>query len=470
MNDHAAIRHVRGFRLMLVLALAVRLAALALLIGSDASGAYAYEHGEIARNLLQGNGFSVRLLGAWGLTSQQAPVVPFLLAGCYAVAGAGTSTAHHLFFGLQAVEGVLTVAGAMALAVRVFGPSRRVLLVGAWTALHPTLVYAVTHIQVVSTATMLLVWAFVGLWDIRARPNRRGAAATGLLMGLLALTDPILALAGVGATAAWLLIDRPRSRSEAIRLAKAWAVLVAMSVATLLPWTIRNYRVHGRPVFVKSTFGYAFWQGNNRLSSGTDKVVRASVAETLAEHTGSGLAAADERLWRARHEAGCVDDIALTSEEKLRLGLLSEAARSSELMRRAKEDLAAEPGRYARLSLRRLRYFLWFDETNPKTATPIYRAPHALLTIAAGAGWLLMGSAMRRKLAMTSIAFGLTAAFHALTITAPRFHVPWEPLLIVWATASLCAAEPAWSGFRSSLGRFVSTAFRGRSASTSGSR
>ena len=39
-----------------------------------------------------------------------------------------------------------------------------------------------------------------------------------------------------------------------------------------------------------------------------------------------------------------------------------------------------EPGRYARLCLRRLRYFVLFDETNPKTRSTVYRAGHLALS------------------------------------------------------------------------------------------
>jgi len=454
-----------AFRLTIAVAVLSRIVAVALLIGMDASGVYAYEHGEIARNLIEGRGFSVRLLGTWGLTSQQAPFVPFLLAGCYAVAGAGTSTANHLFFAIQAVEGGVLAAGAIALAARFFSRSGWAILAGLGVAVYPPLVYSGTHIQVVATATALLVWVFVALYDLREFRKPRDAIFAGVLMGLLALTDPILALAGVGATIAWIAIDRPKHRTEAISLARLWALLVIVSFGVLLPWSIRNWHVHGRPVFVKSTFGYAFWQGNNRLSSGTDKVVRESVDAALAEPSG-GLSGLHDQLWKARHEAGCVDDIALSVEAKKTLGKLPEAERSAELMRRARADLAAEPGRDAKLCLRRLGYYLWFDDTNPKTATAFYRIPHGGLSIGAVAGLVTMGSVMRRKMAFMIIAFGLVAAFHALTITAPRFHLPWEPAMIVWSVAGMRACLAGRASERADLSRRNENASRFRPATT----
>ena len=416
------------------LAVAARLAAVCILHHNSTTNIYTYEHGEIARNLLAGRGFSVELLGTWGLTSQQAPLVPYLLAGCYSVAGVGSSSAHWLFFAIQSMEGGLLVVGTMGLANRFIGKPNWALVSGFFVAIHPSLVYSATHIQVVSTATMLLVWLFLALFDLRQRPSRCNANRAGLLMGLIALTDPILVLAGVGTTLAWLIFDRPESQFERQKLLRYWSLLVMVSGLTISPWLVRNAIVHGQFVFVKSTFGYAFWQGNNRLSVGTDKVMRDSVLGAFSGNA-SGLSGLNDQIWAARHEAGCVDDIALSKAQKQALGQLPEVARSAELYRRVKAELASEPGRYLALCLRRLRFFLWLDETNPKTAVLYYRIPHLLLTVFSLAGVFTMNSLVRRKISPTIIAFLLTTVFHAMTITAPRFHLPWEPLMMVWGVA-----------------------------------
>ncbi len=187
---------------------------------------------------------------------------------------------------------------------------------------------------------------------------------------------------------------------------------------------------------IKSSFGYAFWQGNCALSEGTDKVVRASVERTLARRSGS-LRDLNATLWEARHEAGYLDDIALTRADYRELGAVSEPERSRKLFRRAIADLQGEPGRYARLCLRRLRYFVFFDETNPKTRSTIYRVSHLALTALAALGWLLATPEIRRKLGPTALTVALIASFHALTIVSARFHLPIEPLMALWAAAGV---------------------------------
>jgi hypothetical protein len=323
------------------------------------------------------------------------------------------------------------VAGGLRLAREIAPERPRVALAAALvTAVHPSLVYAATHVQVALLATTLLMWTLALAFQLGR--TGRGSATTGLLLGLLILTDPILGIAGVGVT--WAIVSA-RRLVEAMRLL-AW--LAAVTAITLTPWTIRNYRVHGELVVVKSSFGYAFWQGNCKQSEGTDKVVRSSVERALSHANVSvDPRAVNASLWKARHEAGYLDDVVLTSDDYRTLGAVTEPQRSRILFRRALQDLRADPGRYLSLCLRRLRYFIFFDETNPKTRSLIYRTSHLGLTILATLGLALAAPDVRRRLRPTVATALLIAAFHSLTIVSARFHIPIEPLMAIWAACGL---------------------------------
>ena len=241
-----------------------------------------YEHGEIAANLLARKGFTTRFLGAEGPTSQQAPIYPALVALAFRIAGVETPQALLLLELGQSLLGGFLVLGVLAMA-RTIAPDRPGLALSAalLTALHPTLVYAATHVQVASLGTTLLIGALAAAYRTGTSRTLLDAAFTGVLLALLALTDPILALAASGV--AWA-VCRPwtphRDRRRTIALL---AVIVVTALAGISPWLIRNARVHGEFVAIKSTFGYAFWQGNCSLSEGTDKVVRRSVERVLVK-------------------------------------------------------------------------------------------------------------------------------------------------------------------------------------------
>ena len=420
-------------RFLICLAIGLRVG-LILVLQSHTVPHSTYEHGEIAANLLASRGFSVKFLGADGPTSQQAPLYPAIVAAFYAIGGVETPRSLLFLQLAQAVLGGVLVAGVMALA-REITPDRprSAIFAGLIAAVYPTLVYATTHNQVASLAATLLTWTLV--FAYRAGRTNHGAIGAGICLGLLTLTDPILAV--VAPAAVWA-IAMVRGWRGAIRPVLVMGLLASLCVA---PWIVRNAFVHGEFFFIKSSFGYAFWQGNCALSEGTDKVVRSSV-EVALKSGGTGLKGLNESLWKARHEAGYLDDIALTREDYQSLAKLSEPARSRVLFRRAIDDLRADPTRYPRLCWRRLRYFVLFDETNPKTRSLLYRVPHATLTLMAVLGLILTPAGVRRGLGPTLLTAGLIAVCHALTIVSARFHIPIEPLMAVWAAGCLRVIQP----------------------------
>lgn len=417
----------------IAMAVAVRAAAV-LALQSHTVPRSTYEHGEIAASLLAGRGFSVRFLGAEGPTSQQAPVYPMIVAGAYALGGVATPRALLILELGQAALGGVLVAGVLRLARQV-APGRPT-VAGASAliaACHPTLVYAATHVQVASLAATLLVWTLVFAGKLAVTASRRDGFAFGLTLAALVLTDPILGL--VAPAAAWAIV---RGRGGLRAAARPLATVALIATLGVMPWIARNYKVHGELVLVKSSFGYAFWQGNCAGSLGTDKVARASVERVLARGGGgNGLAGLNKKLWEARHEAGYIDDVLLTRADYRKLGSVAEPERSRILFRRALADLRAEPGRYRRLCLARLQAFVFFDETNPKTRSLIYRVGHLGLTGLAVAGLLLAPGVVRARLGPSVVAATLIAAFHAATIVSARFHIPIEPLLAVWAASGL---------------------------------
>jgi hypothetical protein len=144
-------------------------------------------------------------------------------------------------------------------------------------------------------------------------------------------------------------------------------------------------------------------------------------------------------LWEARHETVYIDDLLLKPTRYREFAELSEPARSRLLLVRAVDFIREHPGRYAALCCQRLRYFLLFDETNPKAANLLYRTSTMLWLMLACLG-LAMATRLRdgnghrliRRLSPTVAIFAAVMLFHTLTIVSARFRIPVEPLTFVW--------------------------------------
>src|SRR6185312_1733369 len=148
------------------------------------------------------------------------------------------------------------------------------------------------------------------------------------------------------------------------------------------------------------------------------------------------LAGMHRAMWEARHETLYIDDVLLVPGGYREFAGLSEPERSRLLFGRAWDFIRHEPARYLRLCARRLRYFLLFDETNPKTASRVYRIATVTWLVLAFTGSLALAGQWRRMWPTWTI-FGVVALFHTLSIVSARFRIPIEPISFVWAAGAV---------------------------------
>ncbi len=430
--------HQRAICLGLLIAAALLVRIAAVLVLQAYQEPYLYEHGEIASNLVQGRGFTVHFLGVEGPTSQQAPVIPYVLAAAYWIWGVNSPSALLAFQLLQCLIGAAVVPCVAMLGWRLVPQMPGVgWFAAVLAAFHPVHIYLVTHVQVVVWATLGLTALVTLVIYLRssADANLAGAACAGLLAGLLLLIEPIYAVVlPMLACALWIRVgERPTLAGL-----RPVAVMTGVALLTVMPWLVRNYRVHGECVFVKSTFGYAFWQGNHPASWGTDKIPKPSALDMLTDHDGS-WAGQHRAMAEARSETLYIDDVLLKPHGYARFQHLSEPQRSRLLGQEVWPHLTAHPDRYLKLCWQRLNFFWLCDKTNPKTYHPLYRLSAWLGCWMAVAG-LVVSWSQRKQWWPVYATLLLVTGFHAMTIVSARFRVPLEPLSFVAIALLLAAA------------------------------
>lgn len=180
------------------------------------------------------------------------PLYPYFLAVPLALTG-GLEAARWLQLALASLM-VPAVGRVGALA---FSPRVGTVAAGI-TAFYPELVWFSFHFWVENVFLLLLWWALERLrWS--GRSDRLGPAlAAGLLWGLAVLAREtalyFLPVAGV-----WLLRRRAPGAGG-----RAAAFLLA-ALATIAPWTWRNWAVFGAFVPVSTAGGQNLFQGNTRI-------------------------------------------------------------------------------------------------------------------------------------------------------------------------------------------------------------
>lgn len=399
-----------------------------------------HEHADIARNLASGRGFSFNFFGDIKKdplpTSQQAPLVPSLLAGAYLMLGIETSAALGAMLALQIAVSSWTCVLLARFAAGAAGRRDVGVLAGLLAALYPPLVLAPLHVQALVWNLFWLALMLAGAQDLRAGRLRLGAIslAAGGIGGLL--TDPILA-APLGLLLSLLAAERFASSG---RLGLKLPVAIGLAVLVgLAPWLARNVAVHGRFAFVKNSFWYVFWQGNTLLSAGTDKL---PFDEANLALPASSVADAAAALQEARGRCRSVNDHLSVAELHELEALPTESARMDWFGRRIRAELAAAPSHYLAMCGKRWSAWWGFDPTNPKSLLPSYRAAYLSLAALAALGLFLVS--WHGLLPALLVAGGLTAV-HVLVITSARFRIPLEMLMLIPAAATLARTSGAFA-------------------------
>jgi hypothetical protein len=209
------------------------------------------EYFNIARSMVNGEGFANPFDGSTGPTAWMPPLLPTILAGLLWVCDGDRDTVMAIVVFVQ----VMVLIGTGILVLALARQTTRL-----WAAV-PVTVFLVTllcnfQLCFQSTHDCWLVLLFVdlliaGLCWLRPLDRGRTAAVWGLFGGLCALVNPIVAL--TWGTFSLVVGFQARAWSRL-------AIALLFAGLTLTPWTVRNYLVFGRLIPVKSNLAYELYQ------------------------------------------------------------------------------------------------------------------------------------------------------------------------------------------------------------------
>jgi 4-amino-4-deoxy-L-arabinose transferase-like glycosyltransferase len=192
-----------------------------------------------------------------------APGYLALIGGVYSVTGRN-------LLALRLVEATIstgTVALVGGLGSAIFGPAAG-LVAAALAAFHPVML-VLPVIQYAENLLMLLTaLAFGSFVFAMRRPSAWRWTLAGMAFGLAMLTKPIMGAALPG-LAIGAMVQARRARMPWLRPAALFALALTL---TLVPWTVRNYRIHHCWFLVSTQGGTSFWAGNNLLATGASDV------------------------------------------------------------------------------------------------------------------------------------------------------------------------------------------------------
>jgi 4-amino-4-deoxy-L-arabinose transferase-like glycosyltransferase len=417
--------HDRAWLCVLGVALAVRLVIFAGSAGADLRIADEQHYATLAANLHQGKGFS-----QWGQpTSMRPPLYPAMIAGIWALTGAGRFDAVRL---AQLVFGLVSVWAVHATARRLYD-QRTALGAALVTALYPTLVVSGVLVLTEVVFTTLLLLFVLGVVSLLSRSTPALALATGIALGLAALTRSVM-WPFVVVTAAFLLAAAPGSFR---RRAAAAALLTCGYLVIVGPWAWRNTRLQGTVTVIDTMGGLNLLMGNY-------------------EHT------PENRMWAAAEltgtSVGWNRDLPLHDDDGADW---TEGRKEKWAQRQALAYIAAHPATTLRRSLLKFADFWGLErEFLAGVARGMFPLPRmaavgaaAVITVSwmgvaalAAVGLVLVPPTDRRSHAFILLVVLFVCGVHSVVFAHSRYHLPLVPLLGIYAAAAV--RSRGWRRFR----------------------
>ncbi|MFH0859831.1 MAG: glycosyltransferase family 39 protein [Candidatus Altiarchaeota archaeon] len=242
--------------LLLLLCLVVRLAYI-ILAGDEIFPPDGLLYDELARNVLEGKGFTYQ-----GFKAFRAPGYPLFLALLYVFSSS-------LFF--VRVAGVLmstfTAYLVYLTAKEAFHNERVSQLSLLFFSLYP---YSIYYTAAVSTETLYSLLFMALMYQLLRMSDTREYMLAGVIAAVAILVKPYT-LAFMVPAWLWTLMSKKKPL-------KCIAFSAVAMILILSPWIVRNYLIFDKLVFISTNGGVNLWMGNSPSSE------EAVVGEYLHEH------------------------------------------------------------------------------------------------------------------------------------------------------------------------------------------
>jgi hypothetical protein len=317
-----------------VAALLVRLATMVVLetYRFKTEQSFGFGYGLTAKHVVLGEGFSM-MQDESGVPRPSAispPGYVYLLALIFSIFGIYSVQSAIVIEIIQSLTAALTCLAFYHVGKR-FNETVGLLAALAVAFYPPSILFSVMRISPIILVVLLLALIIHYLFKIQEHWRYRDAVVCGVLMAVNALMEPVV-IGFYIASCIWLLLWSSGSRLAAV---KCSVTMGLVTIVCILPWTIRNYVVFNDFVLIKSSMGKNLLEGNRP--------------------SGDGIIFTYE-----------YDDV-FSAKELKELKGLNEVERNNVMQRRAVEFIKADPGRFVRLTLRRI-YYYW-SPVNPYRPT-----------------------------------------------------------------------------------------------------
>lgn len=373
----------------------------------------AWEYGDIAENIVEGRGFSRinEFSHTIENTSSHAPLYPYFLSFFYQF---GRKNWVYLIIQLiQILVSALTIWIIYKTTLLLFNRlSAIIAALGA--SLYPPLIYYSTKLT--PTVWTVFFTSLTIFFILKLKNNSlRTTFLCGIAMGLSILTNPI-AFAFFPALIIWYLVKKPVGFRKL-------CLLILVTLVVLVPWTIRNHKIHHRLVPVTTQFCKNLWIGNNPNATGTDYY----------------------RVLLSKKPLFVLMTSTLSRKVKHDLSKKTEIERSDYFLEQGLAFIVQNPIKSMNLLFTKAFYFWWFapPEINGSVDAIKYRTINILIYLPLlvlgiiGIVLSLSHNYKKQSLVLILVLIIISATYIFTHVGLARYRMPVEAILLIFASLSV---------------------------------
>lgn len=226
---------------------------------------FGYEAGRVARSIANGDGFSSPFEPGNLPTAWVAPIYPYILSLVFKVFGIYSKGSAFTILLINSLFSSLTTIVIYYIAKTAINRSVGLLSAIVFAVYPPAIWHSINTIWNTTLSTFFVTVLILYSLYTYQRLNNGKSVVCGVLMGLTALTNPVI-MAFYPFFFLWLYT---KLRNSVTNVSVYITLIIISFIVTLSPWLVRNYMVFGKFILVKSTLGVELRLGNNPNATGS---------------------------------------------------------------------------------------------------------------------------------------------------------------------------------------------------------
>jgi 4-amino-4-deoxy-L-arabinose transferase-like glycosyltransferase len=372
----------------------------------DHDFSFGWEMGRIGRAIATGRGFADPFDGQTGPTAWESPLYPYLIAGVFRITGVYTHASALILLAINSIFSALTCIPIFLIAKRCFTEKVALWTTWLWAVLPSVMYWSTRWVWETSLAAFLfalIFWLTLKLEDFEDTTPWMGF---GVLWGVAALSNASL-LSFLPVSGLWAWYRRAKKGMPSLSGVSLAALFFA---ATIAPWSVRNFEVFGKFIFIRSNFGAELRLGNGPGADGT-WMSYVHPSQNIVE-------------FRRYQQLGEVAYVAMRKREAI-------------------DFIRADYGRFAWISLKRFVYY-WGGLPRSSEIPALAPFKNSVFLASSVLAWWGLVRALRKRRPGAWLFLWLIVTYPAIyyfVFPHPRYRHPIEPELGILIVYVISEAE-----------------------------